>query len=249
MADSFDFSATYCGPPRAPEELWGAWNADPPLAALLALALTAFAARLSSRAERIAALAGIAVLALAFLSPLCALTVSLFSARVVHHLALVGLAAPLLALALPGLRHIAGRAVIPLLLVHTVIFWLWHAPLAYEHALASSLIYWVMQVTLLATAVLFWAGVLSETAPPGQALGALLLAIIQMGMLGALITFATSPLYLPHIGATAPFGLTPLADQQLAGLIMWVPASLPYLLSALLLLLRWFSRLAEGHGR
>jgi putative membrane protein len=50
-----------------------------------------------------------------------------------------------------------------------------------------------------------------------------------MGLLGALIVFAPGPLYLVHLASTASWGLSPLADQQLAGLLMWVPASLPYL--------------------
>jgi putative membrane protein len=50
-----------------------------------------------------------------------------------------------------------------------------------------------------------------------------------MGLLGALIVFAPRPLYTLHVASTAAWGLTPLADQQLAGLLMWVPAILPYL--------------------
>jgi len=50
-----------------------------------------------------------------------------------------------------------------------------------------------------------------------------------MGLLGALLVFAPRPLYWVHFESTAAWGLTPLADQQLAGLLMWVPAMLPYL--------------------
>jgi putative membrane protein len=50
-----------------------------------------------------------------------------------------------------------------------------------------------------------------------------------MGLLGALIVFAPRPIYWVHLASTAPWGLSPLADQQLAGLLMWVPAMLPYL--------------------
>ena len=54
-----------------------------------------------------------------------------------------------------------------------------------------------------------------------------------MGLLGAIITFARTPIYSPHFATTEPWGLSALSDQQLAGLIMWVPATIPYLLGAL----------------
>ena len=63
----------------------------------------------------------------------------------------------------------------------------------------------------------------------GPTLLALVATIGQMGLLGALIVFAPRPLYFVHLASTAPWGLSPLVDQQLAGLLMWVPAMLPYL--------------------
>src|SRR5690606_23249383 len=84
--------------------------------------------------------------------------------------------------------------------------------------------------------------VLRASAP--AAVAALLATMVQMGLLGALITFAGQPLFAPHLTTTAAWGLTPLADQQLAGLIMWAPAAGVYLLSALVLLGRWLG--AEG---
>ena len=62
--------------------------------------------------------------------------------------------------------------------------------------------------------------------------------MVQMGVLGALITFASRPLYAPHWSTTAPWGLAPLEDQQLAGLVMWAPAAAIYLLAALAILYR-----------
>ena len=85
-----------------------------------------------------------------------------------------------------------------------------------------------MQLTLLGSAVLFWRAALR----PGRATGAALLAILgawmQMGLLGALLTFAPEPLYAIHATAPLAWGFSPLADQQLGGLLMWVPAGLPY---------------------
>src|SRR5712675_1068443 len=74
-----------------------------------------------------------------------------------------------------------------------------------------------------------WAAILAPATPSGAALIALVATIGQMGLLGALIVFAPGPLYSVHLLSTAPWGLSPLADQQLGGLLMWVPASLPYL--------------------
>jgi putative membrane protein len=70
--------------------------------------------------------------------------------------------------------------------------------------------------------------------------------IVQMGLLGALITFAPEPLYAPHFLTTKPYGLSAHDDQQLAGLIMWVPAIAPYLLAALLAL---DSLIRDGFGQ
>ena len=74
-----------------------------------------------------------------------------------------------------------------------------------------------------------WRAILAPTAAPGPPLIALVTTNGQMGLLGALIVFAPRPIYLVHLTSTAPWGLSPLVDQQLGGLLMWVPAMLPYL--------------------
>ena len=199
----------------------------------LAIGLFAVLRAGATRREQSSFAGGMGVLALVFISPLCALTVALFSARVVHHVLLVALAAPLLALAFRPQR--LGTLLTPLLLLHTATFWLWHAPDAYTLALGNTAVYWVMQGTLLGTATLLWSAIFA--ASPARAIAALLAVTIQMGLLGALLVFSGTPLYVPHLTTTIAFGLDPLADQQLAGLIMWVPASLPYLAVALLRLL------------
>lgn len=243
--------ASYCGPPPFPDDVWGRWNLDPVLLAAMAIAICLFLlGRDRSARDNASFFAGMAVLAIIFISPLCALTVALFSARVVHHVLLVAVAAPLLAWALIG-RLSGGntaalaRSTTPLLIVHTVIFWLWHAPAAYSVALTMTPVYWAMQVSLLASAMLFWGAVL--LASPGRAIVALLAVTVQMGLLGALLVFAGQPLYTPHFATTLAFGVDPLPDQQLAGLIMWVPASLPYLVVAVLRLAAWL-RLSEVRG-
>lgn len=230
----------YCGPPPLPETLLGRWNLDPLLLAALgaALALYLIFARTGLRSH-VAFAAGWSVLAVLFISPLCALTVALLSARVGHHILLVALAAPLLALSLSGaMRDRLSRLTTPLLLAHAGLFWLWHIPDLYALALRDPAVYCLMQLTLLASAIGFWAAVLAPGARPAGALSALVAATIQMGLLGALLTFAPTALYAPHLATTVPFGLSPLADQQLAGLLMWVPGAAPYALAGLALALR-----------
>ena len=236
-------AASYCGPAPLPDNFWGRWNFDPWLLAVMALATAMFWMQQTTARQRLAFAAAMASLAVIFISPLCALTVALFSARVVHHVLLVAIAAPLLALAFNRWRG-AGPLLTPLTLLHTVIFWLWHAPDAYSLALQSTPIYWLMQLTLLGSATLMWAAIF--TASPARSMASLLFLTIQMGLLGALLVFSMTSLYVPHLATTQAFGLEPLADQQLAGLIMWVPASVPYLAVALLRLMAWL-RQGEHH--
>ena len=230
-------SDPYCGAPPPPGDLLAAWNGDPVLIAMLAIVGAAgfWPLRGDGQGRRRAWHAGaMLVLVAAFLSPLCALSSALFSARIVHHLLLIAVAAPMLALAFPR-RRAGGSVLLSLLVaVHLVAVWFWHAPQPYAAAMASDAIYWTMELTLLVSGVLLWRELTSPTASVGRILMAHLTLIIQMGLLGALITFAPEPLYAPHFLSTTPYGLSALDDQQLAGLIMWVPAILPYLLAALL---------------
>lgn len=187
-----------------------------------------------------AGLAGVGVLAIAFVSPLCALSAALFSARVAHHILLVAVAAPLLAMALRG----RGRAgIVAPFIASTAVLWVWHLPAAYDAALASVPLYWIMQLSLLGAALLFWRAVLSESRSPVDRLGFVVAAFAQMGLLGALLTFAPEPLYAAHSFAPLAWGLTPLQDQALGGVIMWVPAGIPYAVAAVWIARRSWARL------
>ena len=79
--------------------------------------------------------------------------------------------------------------------------------------------------------------------PAGQAGLAILGAYMQMGLLGALLTFAPDALYAIHQTAPLAWGFAPLADQQLGGIIMWVPAGLPYAVLGALVARRGWRRL------
>lgn len=225
--------APYCGPGPTPGEWLTRWNLDPVLLAVLAVGLAVVLLWTSGR-ERVLGATAVLVLTVIFVSPLCALSSSLFAARTVHHVLLVAVSAPLIAWALPRAR------VEPLALATAVqagVFWAWHAPAAYGAALSNDGVYWLMQFSLLGSSVWFWAAARGASAP--AAVAALLLAMVAMGLLGALLTFTGQPVYAPHLLTTAPWGLSPLEDQQAAGLIMWAPAAAVYLAAALLVLGRW----------
>lgn len=231
----------WCGAPPAATEWWLQWNTHPAQAVLLAGLLAAIAAMHADRRRHLLLAWG--VLVLAFVSPLCALTAALFGARVLHHLLLVLVAAPLLALAFPA-RRAHGLAASGAAFV--IVMWAWHWPPAYLAAYDSALVYWTMQLSLLGTATLFWraaTAVEADTLPTLVSLGAVSGA---MGLLGALLTFAPRPLYLPHLFTTGSYGLTPLQDQQLGGLLMWVPGMLPFAIAGILLARSRFRALAGG---
>ncbi len=188
--------------------------------------------------------AGALVLLIVFVSPLCALSSALFSARVLHHVLLVACAAPLLALATPAPREQPREQGVGLpLAVSTMTLWLWHVPSFYTAALEQVALYWLMQLSLLGTAWWFWRAVFAARATLPTALVTIAAAVGQMGLLGAILTFAPRALYAHHFTAPLAYGLTPLEDQQLGGLIMWVPAMLPYAVIA-----GWIARRAWMAG-
>lgn len=230
----------YCGAGPNPSELLMRWNLDPlvviPLA-VVSIWLITPGARERVRSPWLAA--ALLVLAVSFVSPLCALSSALFSARVTHDALLVTLAAPLLVYALPPKRTVRLGA-LPASLLHAVLFWVWHAPAPYAAALSHDGLYWLMQASLLGSAVLLWQTV--RAAAPLAGATALFATMVQTGLLGALLTFAGQPLYGPHLATTAAWSLSPLADQQLGGLIMWAPMAGAYLICTLMLVGRTLER-------
>lgn len=228
----------YCGAAPPPGELFARWNLDPVLlAAIAAAAIWGLRVATGCPAQQRRVVAAMALTVLLFVSPFCALTSALFAARAVHHLALTALLASLLAVALPRARPLGGPGL--WLALHAATFWLWHLPIAYEFALSNDAIYWLMQASLLLTAVAFWRSVRSALLT--TAVMALLAAMVQMGLLGALLTFIGEPLYAPHTAGPLAWGLSPLEDQQIAGLIMWAPGAAIYLGAAVALTARWLA--------
>ena len=246
----------YCGPAPGPADWLGRWNLDPWLIAALFAAAAAFALAQRGRGHgpgggAAAFHAGIALLAVAFVSPLCALAVALFSARVFQHLLVLLVAAPLLAYGASSVSRarasgraaggpgppVHGRAfTLPLAVAFAALFVGWHLPGPYERTFASDATFWAMHASLLVAALPFWAAVLRATRSrrsSPDALPAIAFVAMAMGLLGAVLTFAPAALYAPHAATTAAYGRSALEDQQLGGLVMWVPGSATLLVAAI----------------
>ncbi len=231
----------YCGEAPGPEIWLSRWNLDPVLGAvllLLALALFRSSVGHGLKPQRLLSLRGAwALTVVLYVSPLCALSSAFFTVRVLHHIALVLVMAPLLVFGLePWLRRLPGSLWISTAIA-AIVFWTWHAPAPYAAALSSVLMYALMQFTVLASAMGFWIAI--RRSGPTAAMGAILVTMVLMGLLGALITFAGQPLYAPHFASALSWGVSPLEDQQLAGITMWAPGSIAYLAAAMWIGWRW----------
>jgi putative membrane protein len=212
---------------------------------------------------------GLAALFVALVSPLDAAAEASFALHMAQHMLLIVVAAPLIVLgnlgvvaltALPGrLRRPLGRAVaspwlqrprgwlfaLPVATaMHGLVVWLWHAPALYEAALADPLVHYLEHLTMFGTAVLFWWSVTTAwwRTPLGHGAGvaALFFTMLHGGLLGILITLASLPLYPSYAAATSFASLSPLEDQQVAGIVM-LSGGFAYLAAALALLALWLT--------
>lgn len=213
--------------------------------------------------------AGLAALVVALLSPLEALSAELASAHMVQHVLLVLVAAPLFAFSAPvatvlsgapaPVRRATGRARhrlrttrrsvqalrVPAVtwLLHAATLWFWHASGPYDAALDDSMVHATEHITFFATGILFWSALRPRRSDAATSLGHSALLVFTMAMqsvfLAALLTFASTPWYRGYLQTTQAWGLEPLADQQLAGVIMWVPAGLIYVAVGVLLVATW----------
>jgi cytochrome c oxidase assembly factor CtaG len=205
------------------------------------------------------------VLALALVSPLHPLGEVLFSAHMVQHELMMVVAAPLLVLGRPlvpyvwalppGWRRSAGDvARAPAFrvawggvtrpsttwLLHAVAIWIWHAPALYEATLDNPLIHTMQHVSFLATALLFWWSLLrGGRLSYGASVAYLFATMLHTSALGVILAFASSLWYPAYAATTMQWGLTPLEDQQLGGLIMWIPGGISYVVASLALIAGW----------
>lgn len=221
-----------------------------------------------ARTWRVACFAiGWVALALALVSPLHALGGMLFSAHMTQHEILISFAAPLLVLGKPlipfvwafpqrGRKRLARWSRIPVVAstwsiltapsvafaLHAIALWGWHLPGPYQATLTSDLAHSLQHTSFILTGLLFWWTVLGSAGGElsrGKSMLYLFATALHTGALGALLTFSASLWYPAYAGTTGPWGLTPLEDQQLGGLIMWIPGSIAYLAATLGVFALW----------
>ncbi|WP_233512370.1 cytochrome c oxidase assembly protein [Micromonospora deserti] len=226
----------------------------------------------------------LAVLGIALLSPLETMSSALASAHMVQHLLLVLVAAPLLAFSAPWAAVLRGTPLVvrrsaarwrrrlrltrgntrflrlpgTVWLLHVGTLWFWHAAVPYGAALEHEIVHVLEHASFLITAVLFWTAIIGIRRTGGMSPGVGVLLVFATAMqsvfLSALLTFAQTPWYDGYARTTQPWHLEPLGDQQLAGVIMWIPGGLVYVATGLMLLVTWIQRseqadLASGPRR
>ena len=133
-------------------------------------------------------------------------------------------------------------------LLHAMALWLWHLPVLFDAALANEGIHALQHASFLVTALFFWWSVLGVNTrhDQGLALLSLFTTMVHTGALGALLTLSPVTWYAAYAATAPAFGLDALEDQQLGGLIMWVPAGLVYVSCGLVMAARWLGRAPPG---
>ena len=204
---------------------------------------------------------------IALVSPLHSWGQVLFSAHMTQHEVLMLVAAPLLVLGRPIVPFLhalplqwsrkLGRwsrtrswqiswrfLTIPLVawLIHAVVLWIWHLPFLFQATLKDENIHALQHTSFLFSALLFWWALFrGRQKAINYGLGVLYLftTALHSGLLGVLLTFASRAWYPAYAGTTASWGMTPLQDQHLGGLIMWIPAGIVYIIAALAMFAAW----------
>jgi putative membrane protein len=240
----------------------GEWHAE----VLLGLAATAIGYAWAARAQRrrpsggriLALAAGLATFAFALNGPIHDLSDGyLFSAHMVQHLLITLVGPPLLLAGLePGMlrpllgrpavaRAVAGLTRLPVAFtLYNVALVAWHLPGPYNAALEHHGLHVVEHLTFIGTALLAWWPILApEPALPGPPYGLRMLYLFLMSLpmtaVAAFVTLAESPLYPFYAAAPRVWDLSPLDDQRLGGVIMWVPATLAPLVAFTGVFFRW----------
>ena len=207
--------------------------------------------------QTIAFLSGMLIMFLALVSPLDELGDSyLFSAHMVQHLCLTIIGPPLLLLGTPDwivkqafksrvIFQIAKILTYPVVafVLFNVDFWLWHAPPLYNATLENQTIHILEHLTFIFFGLCYWWPIFSPSKDlPSLPIGGQIFYLFISGMpsvlLGAGLTFSP-PLYAPYIAAPRIWGISAATDQQLGGLIMWVPVSIFYIGIMSVLFIRW----------
>ena len=209
---------------------------------------------------------GWATLAASLLSPIDAWAERSFAMHMIQHELLMVVAAPLIVLGRPleawtwGLsrpaRRFFGAAAKTTVLqtigyvttlslgawvFHALALWLWHLPILFRAALLNPVVHILQHSCFFGSAVAYWWTVIGGRArnPTGTSIASLFTTMLHTSALGALLTFAPSPWYVTE--SARAFGFSALEDQQLGGLIMWVPGGMAYMIVGLVIVRRWLS--------
>jgi cytochrome c oxidase assembly factor CtaG len=211
--------------------------------------------------------AGWLALVVGLVSPLHPWGSMLFSAHMVQHEVLMLVGAPLLVLGRPlvaflkalppaGARAAASWTRNPAWrafwhwitnpfvawVIHAVVLWVWHIPALFDATNGNDVIHALQHLSFVLSALLFWWAVMvgrHRATGYGAAVLYVFTTAMHSGLLGALITLAPSVWYPSYLKTTGFWGLTPLEDQQLGGLVMWAPACLTYIVAGLALFAGW----------
>ena len=215
----------------------------------------------------IAFAAGWLTLVIALLSPVHKVSALLFSVHMTQHELLMLVAAPLLVMSRPMVLMLwalppAARVRVgrwtrlhvinsswhamtgpsTVWILHGAVLWMWHIPQLFDAALASETVHAFQHASFFVTAALFWwALIYGRYGRMGYGISVAYTFTTAMhtGLLGALITLAGQAWYPSYQRRTAPWGLTALEDQQVAGLVMWVPGGIVFTLVGLALFAAW----------
>jgi putative membrane protein len=206
-------------------------------------------------------------LVVALVSPLHPWGRALFAAHMTQHELLMLVAAPLLVLGRPVVAFLwaipsswsaalgrwsngsAWRAVWGFFssamiawLLHALILWMWHIPALFDATIDNDWVHAAQHTSFLLSAMLFWWAIMHKgQRPMGYGLAVLYLftTALHSGLLGVLLTFARRLWYPVYQQTTQSWGLSPLQDQQLGGLVMWIPAGVVYIVAGLALFAGW----------
>ncbi|MEO7295618.1 MAG: cytochrome c oxidase assembly protein [Candidatus Limnocylindria bacterium] len=210
-------------------------------------------------------LGGLAAIGVALLSPIEAYEGQLFSVHMVQHMLLELVAAPLLlagapiTLALRVARPAARKRLLAVLqsrVVHVISFpvvawllfaavnWGWHFSVLYDDALENVALHYLQHATFLGAALLFWWPVIGADPSPWRLphpvrLLYLFLAMPQNSFLGVALMSASTVLYPHYVTNARDWGLSPLDDQALGGVIMWVVGDVAFLAGMMIVVVLW----------
>jgi cytochrome c oxidase assembly factor CtaG len=251
------------------------WNWNPVVLLLLILLVGAYVYSIGplrrkyqlsetvSRGRVVAFLLGVVVIVLCVITPLQAVSHILFTGHMIQHMLLALGAAPLLVVGVPDwlarfylrprfLLFIWHWATMPL--IASVLFnanmWIWHAPAVMNVMMMNGWAHYLSLILYLLTGLLFWSPLFGAQVEGLVTLNAaakliyILLSDMPMVLLGAGLTF-TPPLYPMYAETARLLGWSPSFDQQLGGLLMWIPGGLYLIVIASIVLIQWFIQMEK----